>query len=100
MTLIPVIKRSICQNNLDINFSPNPFTKLTTINYSVPISGNVSMKLYNSSGRLIKTLVNQIQTTGVYSLELKNSLLEIPAGIYFIKFETGNQQREFKLIVQ
>ncbi|MCX8014750.1 MAG: Ig-like domain-containing protein, partial [candidate division WOR-3 bacterium] len=46
--------------NLTFNFDvkPNPFNKLTTIRYTVPVSGKVSIKLYNASGRLIETLTN------------------------------------------
>jgi hypothetical protein len=86
--------------NSQLNVTPNPFAKLTTVRYNVPISGNVSVKLYNTSGKLVKTLVNDYQNTGSYSLEIRNSTLGISNGVYFLKYETNNTKHELKLIVQ
>ncbi len=80
--------------------SPNPFSKLTTIRYNVPLAGNVSIKLYNSSGRLIKTLVNDHLNVGSYSLVIDNGKSKIPAGIYFLRFESKNNHVDAKLIIQ
>jgi hypothetical protein len=82
--------------NFDVN--PNPFTKLTNIRYTVPISGNVSIKLYNSSGRLVQTLVNNNLDAGTYSSNL--SAKNLANGIYFVQYEDGANKREIKLVVQ
>ncbi|MEO0076259.1 MAG: T9SS type A sorting domain-containing protein, partial [candidate division WOR-3 bacterium] len=75
---------------------PNPFKKLTTIHYTVPIADNVSIKLYNVSGRLIKTLVNKHLNAGSYTTTLTN----IGRGVYFLKYEDNTNKKEVKLIVQ
>jgi hypothetical protein len=80
-----------------LTINPNPFSNLTTIRYNVTSSGKVSIKLYNSTGKLITTLVNETRPAGSYSFDLNQ---EIPQGIYFIKYESGNQTSETKLIVE
>ena len=75
---------------------PNPFTKLTTVRYSVPMSGNVSIRLYNSTGRLVKTLYNGYLNAGIHSIELTN----ISSGIYFLRYEDANNRTDVKLVIQ
>jgi hypothetical protein len=81
-----------------INISPNPFTKLTTIQYTVPISGNVTIKLFNTNGRLIEILNDGYLNAGTYTTNLSTNPLA--KGIYFLRYETANNRTELKLIVQ
>jgi hypothetical protein len=75
---------------------PNPFSNLTTIRYNVPVSGEVSIKLYNSTGKLISILLDETKSVGSYSLELRK---DIPQGIYFLKYNNSTTTSETKLIV-
>ncbi|MEO0083218.1 MAG: M6 family metalloprotease domain-containing protein [candidate division WOR-3 bacterium] len=75
---------------------PNPFNKLTTINYTVPIAENVTIKLYNASGRLIRTLVNRHLSAGFY----KTTLTNIASGVYFLRYQSETNKSELKLIVR
>ena len=101
-TIVPtfVSKTVTLTSNINFEIAPNPFTKLTTINYSVPISGKVTISLYNSTGRLVNTLINENKRPGSYSLIIDNCKLKIPRGVYFLKYETGNNKSELKLIVE
>jgi hypothetical protein len=83
-----------------LGVSPNPFTKLTTIRYTVPVAGKVSLKLYNATGRLVETLVNEYQSTGSYTLNINNMKSNISKGIYFLKLETTSDTKETKLIIE
>jgi len=83
-----------------ISINPNPFTRQTVIQYTIPFSGKVSLKLYNSTGRLVETLIDEYQNTGSYSLKIDNWKLEISKGIYFLKYETSTDTKEIKLIVE
>jgi len=87
-------------NELKFNFNinPNPFTKLTIIRYTVPVSGKVSIKLYNAIGRLIETLNNGYLTQGIYTTSL--STTNLSKGIYFIRYEDIANRKEIKLINQ
>ena len=72
---------------LDQNF-PNPFNPVTTINYSVPRTSNVSLILYDVIGREIKTLVNGEKLPGHYTVSLDGSNLS--TGVYFYVMKAGN----------
>jgi len=67
---------------------PNPFNPSTTINYSVPSSNqNVTLKVYDVTGREITTLVNEMKNSGSYSVQFDGSPLS--SGIYFYKLQAG-----------
>jgi hypothetical protein len=80
------------ENNL-INFSlsqnyPNPFNPSTIIKYSVPISGVVTLKVYNSLGQEIATLVNQEQNAGNYNITFDAS--KLASGVYMYRIQSGD----------
>jgi len=81
-----------------LDVTPNPFAKLTTIHYTVPVSGKVSLKLYNATGRLIKTLNNSYHNAGTYTVNL--SAKNFAKGIYFLRYNDNTNQKEIKLIVE
>jgi len=65
---------------------PNPFNPVTKINFSVPKQGYVTLKVYDLLGREVKTLVNEIKTTGNYVVEFNAS--NLASGVYFYRLET------------
>jgi len=85
-------------NNSQLTLSPNPFHKQTSIRYNVPIAGKVSLKLYNSSGRLVSTIINDLVDVGIYSTNITAD--KLAKGIYFIRLETESGKSDSKLIVQ
>ncbi|MCX7785292.1 MAG: T9SS type A sorting domain-containing protein, partial [candidate division WOR-3 bacterium] len=85
-------------NSKLIEINPNPFSKFTTINYTVSVSGRVSIKLYNASGRLIETFTDEYLNAGTYTTRL--SAKSLARGIYFLKYEDATNSSEVKLIVQ
>ncbi|MBS4016073.1 MAG: T9SS type A sorting domain-containing protein [Candidatus Latescibacteria bacterium] len=87
---------AISNNSSLLSITPNPFTNTTTIRYNVPISGNVSIKLYNSTGSLVNTLLSGYQNKGDYTLNLSN----IASGVYFLRYQHNKGTSEVKLIVQ
>ncbi|MBS1517576.1 MAG: T9SS type A sorting domain-containing protein [Bacteroidetes bacterium] len=60
---------------------PNPFNPSTKIAYSIPVSGNISIKIYDLTGKEVKTLVNEFKNAGIYSIEFNGSGLS--SGVYF-----------------
>jgi len=80
------------QNNLPSKFVleqnyPNPFNPTTTVKYSIPNSGNVTLKVYDVLGNEVATLVNEERPAGVYEVEFDASRLS--SGIYFYKLLSG-----------
>ena len=70
---------------------PNPFRFSTSIQYELPVASNVSLKLYNACGQLVRTLVNCHQKTGIYIYNWDgrdDQKRTLPSGVYFYRFET------------
>ena len=61
-------RRNAPTNLLLRSISPNPFNASVAISYEIPITGLVSLQIYNIRGELIKTLVNQYQNQGEYKI--------------------------------
>ncbi len=78
---------------------PNPVKSQCAIRYSLPVEGRVAIKLYNASGKLVKTLIDQNKIAGVYSVNIDNYKLKIPNGIYFLKLETPAQNFTQKIVL-
>ena len=76
---------------------PNPFNPTTTIEYAIPKSSFVSLKVYNVLGKEIATLVNQRQMRGHYSLSFNAS--ELPSGVYFYRLQAGNYSVTKKMVL-
>ena len=66
---------------------PNPFNPSTIINYQLPKDGPVTLKIFNELGQEVKTLVNQYQSRGTYTVNFEASGLT--SGIYFYKLQAG-----------
>jgi hypothetical protein len=60
---------------------PNPFNPSTTINFSIPKSGFVTLKVYDVNGREVKSLVNNNMTAGKY--EVNANFATLNSGVYF-----------------
>ena len=76
------MSKSQNQYSLSQNY-PNPFNPMTTIEYNIALPGLVTLKIYNLAGQQIKTLVNDFQMPGKYSVQW--TVEDTPSGIYFFK---------------
>ncbi|CAF3743585.1 unnamed protein product [Rotaria sp. Silwood1] len=65
---------------------PNPFNPTTKINFSIPKSEFVTLKIYNSMGKEVNTLVSENMTSGNY--EYTFSGMELSSGVYFYRLST------------
>ncbi len=60
---------------------PNPFNPSTVISYNLKDAGNISIKIYNTLGREVSTIVNERQNAGSYSVTFNGGGLS--SGVYF-----------------
>jgi hypothetical protein len=76
---------------------PNPFNPSTTISFSIPIEGNVSLKIFNVIGQEIDELVNEYLSTGSYSFQwhAENQY----SGVYFYKLITDSFTKMKKMVL-
>lgn len=68
-----------------LNNFPNPFNPSTIISYQLPVTSNVSLKIYNVVGEEVATLVNMNQEAGLYQVNFNAD--NLGSGIYFYKLQ-------------
>ncbi len=76
---------------------PNPFNPTTTINFSIPRSGLVKLKVFDILGREVKTLVSEQMTPGDYSIEFDAS--QVASGVYFYRLSVGQFSETKKMML-
>jgi len=87
----PVLRHN--QADIPFNYTlsqnyPNPFNPTTVINYTLPERSEVSIKVYDLSGKEIATLINEEKDMGQYKVLFDAS--DLHSDIYFYKFQTGH----------
>lgn len=80
---------------------PNPFNPNTVVSYQLPVTGNVTLKIYDILGNEVATLVNEEKQPGVYEVEFNpESSSKYPAsGVYFYQLKAGNYSRIKKMVL-
>jgi len=76
---------------------PNPFNPTTNISFGIPEANNVSLKVYNTLGQEVKTLINKFMDAGSY--EVTFEAFDLPAGIYIYSISSGNFQSVKKMML-
>ena len=76
---------------------PNPFNPSTMISYQMPITGNVTLKVYDILGKEVATLVNETKEAGSYEVMFDAS--KFSSGIYFYRLQVGNFTAVKKLVL-
>jgi len=67
---------------------PNPFNPTTQIQYSLPQSGFVTLKVYDIMGREVSTLVSRQQQAGIHNINFDAS--HLASGVYIYRLQVGN----------
>jgi hypothetical protein len=76
---------------------PNPFNPSTVIEYSVPVGGDVSLKIYNLLGQEVRSLVNTVQPAGRYTVRFDAGSLS--TGVYFYRMQAGSFTQIRKMVL-
>jgi hypothetical protein len=76
---------------------PNPFNPSTVISYQLPVTSNVTFKVYDILGNEIATLVNEEKPAGSYKVNFNASGLS--SGIYFYQLKTDSFIETRKMIL-
>ena len=81
---------------------PNPFNPSTKINYYIPQSSNVIVKVFDILGNEIETLVNEEKPAGEYEVEFNShsgSVRNLPSGVYFYQLKAGDFIQTKKMVL-
>jgi hypothetical protein len=82
--------------------APNPFSGLTSIRYATDQEGVVCLRAFDLSGKRVRTLVNQTQRPGRYSLTWDargDRMNRLPEGVYFLAYRTLNHRQTRKVVL-
>lgn len=93
---VPAVKNDLAQNR------PNPFNPTTTIQFSLEQRSQVSLKVYDVSGREVRTLENRALPTGQYNVTwdgTNNSGQAVTSGIYFYRLDAGKFESTKKMVL-
>jgi len=76
---------------------PNPFNPATAISYQLSANSLVHLRIYDTAGRLVATLINGWREAGSHQVTWDASGL--PSGLYFCRMEAGEFSAVQKLIL-
>jgi hypothetical protein len=77
---------------------PNPFSQITAITYTIPGQTDVSIDVFDISGKKVLTLVEQERKDrGRYIVEFNAE--SIPSGMYYYRMRAGNYANVRKMIL-
>ena len=97
-----VISAVHTENSLPVKFQlqqnyPNPFNPTTIIKYQIPVNSYITLKVYDILGNLVKTLVDNYQAQGEYSINFNAA--NLASGVYFYRFQAGDYSAVKKLLL-
>jgi hypothetical protein len=76
---------------------PNPFNSTTQIKFSIPEEGLVTLKVYNTIGQEVATLVNEFKARGTYEVDFNAS--NLASGVYMYTLYTSKTTLSKKMLL-
>jgi hypothetical protein len=82
--------------------SPNPFSLNTSVRFTLPLQDHVLLRIYDCSGRLVRTMVNDVRAAGEYSLvwDGRNQRGHgVTSGLYYYELLTGGVSEVRRMVL-
>ncbi len=100
--LNPLDVKDPALNGLPTSFTlsqnyPNPFNPATVIEYTLPISSHVELKIYDILGNEVRVLVSGKQPADVHRVQFDSEGL--PGGVYFYRLRAGERVEVKKMVI-
>jgi len=89
----PVLQPS----SFSLSSSPNPFNSQTRITFSLPREGDVSVAVFDVTGRKAQTLLDTQRPAGTHSVAFDAAAL--PSGVYFVRLQSAGLSKTEKLLL-
>jgi hypothetical protein len=67
------------------------------IQYVLPHNGQVTLKVFNILGQLVRTLVNEVETAGTHNVQFNGS--NLASGIYMYKLESSSMSSVSRMVM-
>jgi len=80
---------------------PNPFSSSTSISYKLTEQSNISVKIYNILGQLVKEIKAGSQDAGIHGVNwdgTNNFGKRVTPGVYFCQLKAGNKSQAKKML--
>jgi hypothetical protein len=77
---------------------PNPFNSSTTISYTLPEKGPVTLSIYNLLGQKVATLFEGVQQAGEHKVVWE--AVDVPSGVYFYRLASNEYVETRKMVLQ
>ena len=100
-TLPTPVASSPRANRLEANV-PNPFNPSTTIGYQIAQSGRATLRVYDVSGRLVRTLADRAHDAGIYQVRWNgadDTGRPVASGVYFYRLQSGNFSETRRMVL-
>lgn len=81
---------------------PNPFNPETNIHFSLRSEAQVSLKIYNIKGELVRTLINSPLSKGDHKIlwdGKDQNQKKVSSGVYFYKMQSGTYSEQKKMLL-
>jgi hypothetical protein len=90
-------KPDLTVHDYELSAYPNPFNPQTTIHYSIARPESAELAVYDVSGRMVRSLVAGLASTGGHDVSFDASRL--PTGIYFVRLQTASVHLTQKIML-
>jgi serine protease AprX len=97
ITNVAPISSNVPDSYMLFNNYPNPFNPVTKIRFNLIKTDDVKLKVYDITGKLITTLVNQKLSAGEYKVDFNGS--ELSSGMYIYRIEAGSFKDTKKMLM-
>jgi len=77
---------------------PNPATSVVSVDYDVAANTPTTLDIYDPAGRLVTRLVDGSPPVGRHVA--KWNALDVPRGVYFVRFKSGTSVAARKLVIE
>jgi len=87
---------------LSVSNYPNPFNPRTTVSYTVPSRGHVTVSVYDAHGAHVATLFDGERNVGAYSIDWDGRTKRsdaVASGVYFARIEHASGTRTKKMVL-
>lgn len=91
-----VLQPQIADHSLEVY--PNPFISNFNLSYKVENEGRVLIEIYDNSGKLVRTVLDENQKANMYNIEFNNSKLQLAKGLYIVKTTIDGVSNTTRLI--
>jgi hypothetical protein len=81
---------------LQVELTPNPGTRGTAVRCVLPVAGEVSLRLYDAGGRLVRVLYSGHRPAGEFRLSLEPA--DLGSGVGFVQLRAGERAISRKLV--